>query len=83
MSTQTITSCDVSGETHEGDVRHATMSVILTTETTEGRAVKPYLSIEKLDICDKCHNRIIRSHTLLEATGAQGYYEFYFAKGRK
>lgn len=80
MSTQTTTVCDVGNQEHSGFIRNMNMMVIFTAETTEGRSVEPYLTIEKMDICDKCYERIVRSKTLLTGSGAQGHNTYGFAE---
>lgn len=73
--------CDVSGceENVPEDLRSKKIQVIFTTEQTEGRSVKPYLSTETLDICEKCLGRILEGNYLF-GNGAQGYNQYNFAK---
>lgn len=78
MATKTIVTCDVKTPEHEGVVKSMKMSIVFTTETTEGRGVTPYLTTETLDICSKCLQRIVDTRTLLTGHGAQGYNDYYF-----
>jgi len=45
--------------------------VVFLTEQTEGRPCTPYITIETIDLCDGCSQRIIGSYPLT-AYGAQG-----------
>ena len=51
---------------------HKTITVIQTTEQTEGRSTDPYLSNQNLDICYECESRILKGNMLF-SSGAQGY----------
>lgn len=42
--------------------------VIFHTDQTEGRSCSPYISQEKLDLCNECTERIL----MLDGWGAQG-----------
>lgn len=53
------------------------ISVIQTTEQTEGRSCSPYLQTRKIDICNKCLEIILRGNMLF-SHGAQGYNKYYF-----
>ena len=55
------------------------IQVIFTTDQTEGRGTTPYLSIEKIDICQKCNDKILRGNYLI-GSGAQGYNNYSFKK---
>lgn len=56
------------------------VQVIFTTDQTEGRSHKPYLTLETPDICSDCYKRILKGEALYGA-GAQGYNEYWFKKG--
>jgi len=58
----------------------ADMQIIFVTEQTEGYPSKPYFQLKTLDICDACKNKALEGHYLFGA-GAQGYNDYYFAKG--
>lgn len=53
------------------------LSVIFTTEQTEGRSITPYLSQQNIDICKGCMDTIL-SGKMLFAHGAMGYNIYYF-----
>jgi len=53
------------------------IQVIFVTEQNEGRASKPHLVIQKLDICDKCREHILMG-SYVYAEGAQGNNRYYF-----
>lgn len=72
------TSCDVcSNKIDIKEHKVTNLSVIFTTEQTEGRGVTPYLSSQNLDICPSCM-KIILSGKMLFAHGAMGYNKYYF-----
>ena len=73
MATHTHVTCDVCRE----PAKHMKLSVPMrfTTEQTEGRYVSPYLSIEKLDLCQSCLDAIVAGQPL-EASGAQGHNDY-------
>jgi len=71
-----IFNCDVCGL--EGDVIiKKDIQVIFTTDQTEGRSIEPHLSMEKIDICKSCLNKVVQGNYLW-GYGAQGYNKYYF-----
>jgi hypothetical protein len=70
-----IWSCDVCKK--EGRIEAIEIQVIFTTDQTEGRSISPYLSREKVEICQDCMNKILQGNYLF-AHGAQGYNTYYF-----
>lgn len=77
MSTQTIVHCDIKGCKEEASHKQKTLSVTFTTETNEGRAVTPYLSGEKLDLCEEHYQEYIDRIPLL-GSGAMGFNDYTF-----
>ena len=67
--------CDIHKCTNEAEHKQQTLQVIFTTDQTEGRSVKPYLSIEKIDICQSCLDKILKGNYVF-ANGAMGYNEY-------
>jgi len=61
----------------DSDGRDVRLQVIFTTEQTEGRSCKPYLSLAKVDICPACLKRVIAGEALW-GHGAQGWNTYYF-----
>ena len=59
------------------DAAAARIPVIFTTDQTEGRSVKPYLSNEEIDICGDCFSIILEGN-FLWGEGAQGYNRYEF-----
>lgn len=53
--------------------------VIFHTEQTEGRSCNPYISKEKLDLCDECAERVL----MLDGCGAQGVNSYTIRKQPK
>ena len=46
--------------------------VVFHTEQTEGRSVNPYISQQKIDVCDDCLCTICK----LDGYGAQGHNDY-------
>lgn len=57
------------------------ISVVFTTNQTDGYPSKPYLSTERIDLCTECKGKVFEGKQLF-AYGAQGYNTYYF-KGEK
>ena len=53
--------------------------VIFHTEQDEGKSCSPYISKEKLDLCNECAERIL----MLEGWGAQGVNRYAIRKTPK
>ena len=73
--TETITkvTCDICSKiVKEDEAITVEYPVIFTTETTEGRSVKPYITYEKLDCCINCSKKILK----VTGYGAQGYNDY-------
>ncbi len=51
--------------------------VIFTTEQTEGRNCKNYLSMIDIDLCEECLGRVLKGNYIF-AHGAQGHNTYYF-----
>lgn len=75
-----ITTCDVcASEFGSAGHKNLQVSVIFTTEQTEGRGVAPYLSLQKLDLCNGCMKAVLNGNMLF-AHGAMGYNNYYFKR---
>lgn len=70
-----IITCDVC-ESEDSISEDIQMQVVFTTEQNEGRAVKPYFEIKRIDICAVCYNRVLDSKRYMTATGAMGYNDY-------
>jgi hypothetical protein len=70
MSTITKHKCDIC----QDDAVHLKkpLQVVFVTEQTEGRSVTPHLSLETLDLCHGCLQRIVERHPVI-GSGAQGH----------
>lgn len=68
--------CDVCKE--ETNNEEIDIQVIFTTEQNEGKPIPPHLCSEKLNICDRCMDRILIDGKYIYASGAMGsnIYEF-------
>jgi len=73
--TTTIVRCDLCKEELPAQSKKVAVQMVFTTEQTEGRSTTPYLSLESIDCCKKCLDRLIDSHPL-HASGAQGYNDY-------
>jgi len=47
--------------------------VLFTTEQTEGRPVKPYITRDTFDLCEQCLDEAVT----ITGSGAQGYNRYY------
>lgn len=75
---QMLYSCDIcADEIAQKNVKERVFQVIFTTEQTEGRSCKPYLSQVQLDICPNCMEKILNGEAVY-ADGAQGCNDYYF-----
>ena len=78
MSKVEYHACDLCGS--RNNVEKHLITVIFTTEQTEERAVEPYLSPEKVDLCDSCYNQMVTENRMPYGLGAQGYNLYAFTK---
>lgn len=60
--------CDICGKLADGTCT-VEYPVIFHTEQTEGRACKPYISTQDIDLCNECIPKVLKIH----AVGAQGH----------
>jgi len=58
------------------------IQVIFMTEQNEGRATKPYLCIQKLDLCGYCQDKILKGNYVF-SEGAMGYNRYFFKKDKQ
>lgn len=68
--------CDIEGCKKNADKISATIPIKFMTEQTEGRGVKPYLSLETIDICDFHYRIIIDENRMPVGYGAQGHNQY-------
>ncbi len=61
--------CDLCGASNAKSYKTL---VEFTTEQTEGRMVKPYLTTTEIDLCSECLKKVV----VLRASGAQGNNKF-------
>lgn len=64
---------------NEKEIRTVRVPVKWTTEQNEGRCVEPYITIDEIDICPSCLEKITR----VTAHGAQGKDTFSIIEDRK
>lgn len=57
------------------------ISVVFTTNQTDGYPSEPYLSTERIDFCDECKKKIFEGKQLF-AYGCQGYNTYYFKEDK-
>ena len=70
--------CDVCKKEVE-KVTEVNYPVIFHTDQTEGRSCIPYISKEKLDLCDECAEKLL----ILHGWGAQGINQYEIHKSPK
>lgn len=75
MGKQVIHFCDICKSNTE--VTEKQIQVIFETEQTEGRSVKPYLSLQKVETCITCLDFILKDN-YLHGYGAMGHNTYYF-----
>lgn len=63
--------CDICGKDVEG-IKNTKYPVLFTTEQTEGRSCKPYISYQDIDLCPECLKNVIK----IGGCGAQGYNKY-------
>lgn len=64
--------CDICGADLSLPIMSVSYPVIFHTEQDEGRNTDPYISQQKLDICESCKTKILK----LNGWGAQGHNKF-------
>lgn len=75
-TTVTTITCDICSSS---DIYEEALSlpVVFVTNQTDGHSTLPYLSSEKIDICRKCYNNILKGN-LPFGSGAMGYNKYWF-----
>jgi hypothetical protein len=53
------------------------ISVVFTSDQTEGRSCAPYLTRERVTMCPNCYAKLLNGQQLF-AYGCQGYNTYYF-----
>lgn len=69
--------CDIKDCKKNAHKSDKTIQVIFHTEQTEGTSSDPYLSSEKIDLCED-HIAKVLDGNYIHAHGAQGNNTFYF-----
>ena len=67
--------CDIDGCENKVDEKGTSinMTMVFTTEQTEGRSIKPHLTNNNIDVCESCREKIISERKLIIGSGAQGH----------
>jgi len=68
--------CDLCSKEKATKMQLVNYPVWFTTEQTEGRYVKPYISQQKFDACEECMAKIIK----IQGSGAQGHNKYCLIK---
>ena len=68
--------CDIEDCDNTATHINEKIQVIFRTEQNEGTPINGSLSIEKLDICKDCYEKLI-SGKIINAYGAQGFNKYY------
>lgn len=76
MTTTTV-SCDICKGPNAKPFKN--MPVCFMTEQTEGRYTTPHLSLESMDMCVECHDKLVNSLPLI-GEGAQGFNRYAWRK---
>lgn len=69
--------CDVCKKQTQDVLPKIKIQVIFTTEQTEGRSIKPYLSNQDLEICGLCQDHVLKGNYIF-GHGAMGHNDYYF-----
>lgn len=69
--------CDFQNCNNEATVSDFELTVVFTTEQTEGRPCKPYLTTAKFDICIDCIKKIVDNRKIPTGSVAQGFNKYY------
>ena len=72
--TTTKTFCDICKK--EASITIVKYPVVFTTDQTEGRPCKPYISYLCIDMCEECEDAAL----MITAVGAQGVNSFSIKK---
>ena len=75
-TTNVIVTCDIKNREHLGKILNKSLTVIWTTEQTEGRSIDPYMDTQNMDICEGCYRFSIEERKHISASGAQGYNDY-------
>lgn len=67
--------CDICKK--EAKHKNLELQIIFLTEQQEGRNSEPYLDDAKIDLCDKCHQKLLKGNYIF-ARGAMGYNNYGF-----
>ncbi len=70
--------CDILDCGNKAYKKNVEISVIFTTEQTEGKWCIPYLETETLDLCKEHYNTVTSEGKMIYANGAQGCNHYYF-----
>lgn len=65
-----ITKCDICKS--ESNCQNITYPVLFLSDQTEGRPCKPYISLQKIDVCEMCLKDVVR----ISGYGCQGHNTF-------
>ena len=71
MNIKIIVTCDIKNYDNK-NAENQKLQVIFLTEQTESKSSKPYITQEKLDICQKCIQKICKGQVIY-GYGAQGF----------
>ena len=57
------------------------IQVIFLTDQTEGRSTTRYLSLEKIDLCEECMQKVLTGNYIF-GSGAQGNNKYWFKESK-
>lgn len=69
--------CDIKDCGEPATHKQKAIQVIFLSDQTEGRSCAPYLSDQKIDLCEKHMTKLLEKEKYITATGAQGYNTYY------
>lgn len=70
--------CDIDECNEDCDNKIHKLTVVFTTEQTEGRYTSPYLYSAELNLCKKHLDEVLINGKMVFANGAMGYNNYHF-----
>lgn len=70
-------SCDICGS--KNSVTQQKISVVFTTDQSEGRPIKHYFNINEIDLCGSCLGEALRGKQIF-ASGVMGNNTYWFKR---
>lgn len=77
-------SCDVKDERHGGKITYRSrIPVVQIADENDGRGTEPYLSVDSIDMCANCYNKMLKTREMLTSAGAMGHSDVWFKSSER